>query len=93
MRCRTEEWIPSANLALGRQPDARDYTVEAAILWDLGVESIRLLTNNPAKVDGLLALGIAVLERVPLSGGVNRHNRFYLEAKVMKLGHWPDVFF
>ena len=80
-----------ANLALGQQPDSRDYTVEAAILWDLGIASIKLLTNNPAKVDGLLALGIAVLERVPLSGGVNRHNRVYLEAKAMKLGHWPEV--
>jgi 3,4-dihydroxy 2-butanone 4-phosphate synthase/GTP cyclohydrolase II len=77
-----------ANLALGQQADARNYTVEAAILRDLGVESIRLLTNNPDKVDGLLALGIAVL-RVPLSGRVNRHN--YLEAKIMRLGHWPDV--
>jgi GTP cyclohydrolase II len=80
-----------ANLALGHAPDSRDYTVEASILLDLGVKSVRLMTNNPHKVRRLEELGVEVSQRVAMQGGRNPHNRSYLETKTRKLGHWPDA--
>ncbi len=76
-----------ANLELGYPADARHYAVEAQILSDLKVSSIRLMTNNPAKIDGLRELGIDVVDREPLVAGVNGHNRKYLAAKADRLGH------
>lgn len=76
-----------ANLALGLPADARDWGVAAAILADLGVRSLRLLTNNPAKRDGLLAHGLDVLAVVPLTVPANPHNAAYLRAKAERLGH------
>jgi 3,4-dihydroxy 2-butanone 4-phosphate synthase/GTP cyclohydrolase II len=76
-----------ANLELGLPVDARDYGNAAQILADLGVRSVRLLTNNPAKVQGLESFGVEVRGRVPLPVVVTEHNRRYLTAKRDRLGH------
>lgn len=76
-----------ANLELGLPADARDYGTGARILADLGVRSVRLLTNNPAKRTGLAAYGVDVVEQVPLVVPSNEHNRAYLRAKADRLGH------
>jgi 3,4-dihydroxy 2-butanone 4-phosphate synthase/GTP cyclohydrolase II len=75
-----------ANLELGLPVDARDYSTGAQILADLGVHSVRLLTNNPAKVEGLSRYGVDVA-RVPLPVPVTAHNLRYLAAKRDRLGH------
>lgn len=79
-----------ANLALGLPGDARDYTAAGDILKDLGLRSVRLLTNNPDKVSQLEAHGIAVDARVPLIVGVGAHNAGYLETKRARMGHVFD---
>jgi GTP cyclohydrolase II len=79
-----------ANLALGFQADARRYDLAAAILGDLGVRSIRLLTNNPLKVAGLRSAGVTVAERIAHWVGENQHNAAYLAVKRRKMGHHPD---
>lgn len=76
-----------ANLALGLPIDARDYGAATAILQDLGIESVRLLTNNPEKVRQLEEHGIGVEERVPLVVGVGAFNEGYLETKRDRMGH------
>lgn len=76
-----------ANLALGLPADARDYGAATAILQEMGISSVRLLTNNPAKVDALENHGIAVSERVPLVVGVGAFNEGYLETKRDRMGH------
>jgi 3,4-dihydroxy 2-butanone 4-phosphate synthase/GTP cyclohydrolase II len=76
-----------ANQALHQPIDSRDYSAGAAILYELGVRDIRLLTNNPAKIAGLECHGIRVVERVPLRLQPNEHNAGYLRAKREKLGH------
>jgi len=76
-----------ANLSLGLPVDSRDYGVGADILMDLGVRSVRLMTNNPVKRDGIEERGVTVLERVPLSAAANDENRRYLETKATRLGH------
>ncbi len=76
-----------ANLALGLPADARDYGTGAQILADLGVKSMRLLTNNPAKRAGLDGFGIVIKERVPLSIASNPHNERYLATKATLMGH------
>ncbi len=76
-----------ANLTLGHPADARHYGTDAQILRDLGVESIRLLTNNPDKIDQLGRLGIVVEDRIPLEIGPSAHNAEYLTAKAEKMGH------
>ena len=76
-----------ANLKLGFGEDLRDYTIGAAILKDLGASSIRLLTNNPRKIEGLEEYGIKISERVPLVIESNKHNKKYLGTKNKKLGH------
>ncbi len=78
-----------ANEALGFAADERGYGAAAAILDDLGVDAVRLLTNNPAKVDALEEHGIAV-ERVPLQVGRRPENADYLDTKAEKLGHAID---
>ena len=80
-----------ANLDLGFPEDGRDYGVGAQILTDLGVTSLRLLTNNPAKRAGMEENGLRIVERVPLVIGENDHNRSYLRTKVAKLGHLMDL--
>lgn len=76
-----------ANLMLGHQADARDYTVAAHILRDLTVSAVRLLTNNPSKIEGLEQLGISVTERVPLPPALNVENAAYLATKVERMHH------
>jgi GTP cyclohydrolase II len=76
-----------ANLRLGFAIDARDFSVAARMLSLLGITSVRLLTNNPAKVDGLSAEGIAVVERLPHAVESNPHNERYLATKRDRTGH------
>ena len=76
-----------ANEALGHKPDLRDYGIGAQILADLGLRSIRLLTNNPRKIVGLEGYGLRVIERVPLEIEPNPSNYQYLVTKKNKLGH------
>jgi GTP cyclohydrolase II len=78
-----------ANRRLGFADDERDYVHAAAILRALGIDKVRLLTNNPAKVAGLEAAGIAVVERVPHHMPANPHNADYLATKRRKSGHLP----
>ncbi len=75
-----------ANLRLGLPVDAREYSVAAQLLDDLGVRSVRLLTNNPAKVDALAAHGFGVT-RIPLPPLTTPHNLRYLTTKRDRLGH------
>lgn len=76
-----------ANLALGFEPDLRDYGIGAQILADLGLTGIRLMTNNPKKVIGLEGYGLMVVETIPVIVPPNPHNRKYLETKQQKMGH------
>src|SRR5687767_1214862 len=76
-----------ANLALGLPEDMRDYRVAAEMLLDLGVRRARLLTNNPAKIEGLGHYGVEVVERVPLGISPNPSNLAYLRTKREKMGH------
>lgn len=76
-----------ANLLLGFAPDLRDYGIGAQILADLGLSSIRLLTNNPAKRVGLEGYGLDIVERVPLEIKPNEFNQKYLNIKKIKMGH------
>ena len=83
-----------ANLALGFEPDLRDYGIGAQILADLGLHQIRLLTNNPKKVIGLDGYGLKVVETVSIVCEPGEYNRRYLETKMNKMGHLlnlPDV--
>jgi 3,4-dihydroxy 2-butanone 4-phosphate synthase/GTP cyclohydrolase II len=79
-----------ANVELGFPPDARDYGVGAQILVDLGISTIRLLTNNPTKRAGIEGYGLSIVEQVPLETAPTRENRGYLETKAAKLGHLID---
>ncbi|WP_217136315.1 GTP cyclohydrolase II [Leucobacter chinensis] len=76
-----------ANIQLGLPADSRDYTAAADILTDLGISSVRLLTNNPDKVEQLSARGITVAEQVPLVVGVTDSNAAYLSVKRDRMGH------
>jgi GTP cyclohydrolase II len=78
-----------ANLALGFEADLRSYDLAAGILADLAVQSIRLMTNNPAKQDGLARAGVRVDAVEAHWVGASEHNADYLEAKRLKLGHLP----
>jgi GTP cyclohydrolase II len=80
-----------ANLALGFDADARNYDIAGRMLADLGVKSVRLLTNNPLKVKGLRDAGVVVSERVSHWVGENQHNAGYLAVKRRKMGHHPDT--
>ncbi|NUL81338.1 MAG: bifunctional 3,4-dihydroxy-2-butanone-4-phosphate synthase/GTP cyclohydrolase II [Armatimonadetes bacterium] len=79
-----------ANRALGFKADLRDYGIGAQILLLLGIRSLRLMTNNPAKISGLEGYGLKVVEHVPIVAEPTEHNRGYLLAKVEKLGHMID---
>ena len=76
-----------ANLELGLPADAREYSAGAQMLADLGVRSVRLLTNNPAKVTGLTSCGVDITDRIPLPAAVTPYNLRYLVTKRDKLGH------
>ena len=76
-----------ANERLGFAADQRDYAICLPMLEHVGVQSLRLMTNNPRKVKALTDMGITVAERVPLHTGHNPHNKLYLATKANKLGH------
>jgi len=76
-----------ANERLGFGADLRDYGIGAQILCDLGLSTIRLLTNNPKKVIGLSGYGLQIIEQIPIEASPNEHNRHYLKTKKEKLGH------
>lgn len=77
-----------ANQALGYEADERDYDVAAKIIQDLGIVSLRLLTNNPQKMKGLEHNGIHISERIALEIPASRENARYLSTKKEKMGHW-----
>ena len=79
-----------ANVELGFPPDPRDYGIGAQILYDLGVRSMRLLTNNPSKRAGLEGYGLSIVERLPLETTPTAENLEYLRTKREKLGHLLD---
>ena len=79
-----------ANLALGFRDDERDYSVAAHMIHSLGVRSISLMTNNPEKVKQLTQHGVEVVGREPHLIEPNEYNRFYLETKSNRSGHWID---
>jgi GTP cyclohydrolase II len=79
-----------ANLALGFRDDERDYAVAAHMLMSLKIQSVRLITNNPKKIQQLIDYGINVTDRVPHVMEPNDHNLFYLQTKAAKSGHLMD---
>jgi GTP cyclohydrolase II len=76
-----------ANVQLGFAADGREYDICKPLLSHFGVNKVRLMTNNPAKVDALRSLGVEVVERVPIETGLNPHNQDYLAVKMQKMGH------
>jgi len=76
-----------ANEQLGFEADSREYQICQPMLEHFSVRSVRLLTNNPRKVDAMGEMGIQVAERLPIHVGINSHNESYLAAKIDKLGH------
>ncbi len=80
-----------ANVHLGLPVDARDYGIGSQILYELGVRSMRLMSNNPTKRAGIEGYGLEIIERVPIEVAPNDHNRRYLETKATRLGHELSV--
>ncbi len=76
-----------ANIHLGHEADERQYDIAALILEDLGVNSVKLITNNPQKIDALKCLGIQVDGRIPIEPSIHNDNRYYLKTKVQKMRH------
>jgi GTP cyclohydrolase II len=79
-----------ANEALGFRDDERDYSIAAHMLDSMRIKSVRLITNNPRKIEGLKTFGINVIDRIPLVIPPNPYNAFYLETKAVKSGHLMD---
>lgn len=80
-----------ANIALGFRDDERDYAIAAHMLHSLEVRSVRLITNNPNKINQLTRCGVQVAGRIPHVIPPNEHNRFYLETKSKRSGHYIDL--
>ncbi|OSA93976.1 UNVERIFIED_ORG: bifunctional 3,4-dihydroxy-2-butanone 4-phosphate synthase/GTP cyclohydrolase II [Clostridium botulinum] len=80
-----------ANLALGFAPDLREYKASADMLKNLGVERIKLITNNPEKIDGLRESGINIVQRIPVEIPVNKNDEFYLKIKKEKMNHLLNI--
>ena len=80
-----------ANVELGFPADSREYGIGSQILVDLGITTMRLMTNNPAKYGGLEGYGLEIVERVPLRTEPTEENISYLRAKQNKLGHFLDL--
>jgi 3,4-dihydroxy 2-butanone 4-phosphate synthase/GTP cyclohydrolase II len=76
-----------ANLELGLPADLRDYGIGAQILVDLGLSTVRILTNNPKKIHGIAGYGLTVTQQVPIAVDANPHNRAYLSTKAARMGH------
>ena len=76
-----------ANVALGFPPDLRDYSVGAQIIKDLGMKKLRIMTNNPKKIEGLSDYGIEIVERVPIETSHMHQADFYMKTKKEKMGH------
>jgi 3,4-dihydroxy 2-butanone 4-phosphate synthase/GTP cyclohydrolase II len=80
-----------ANVELGFPPDSREYGIGSQILVDLGISTMRLMTNNPQKYGGLDGYGLQIVERVPLRVEPTSENIAYLRTKQEKLGHLLDL--
>ncbi|MFZ5351862.1 MAG: bifunctional 3,4-dihydroxy-2-butanone-4-phosphate synthase/GTP cyclohydrolase II [Bacillota bacterium] len=80
-----------ANIALGFPEDLRDYGIGAQILVNLGIQQVKLMTNNPKKVSGISGYGIEIVERVPIQMNHNERNEYYLKTKKEKMGHFLEV--
>ena len=80
-----------ANEKLGFKADLRDYGIGAQVLADLGIQKMRLITNNPKKIVGLEGYGISVVEQVPIKTSPNQFNQCYLECKQLKMGHYLSI--
>jgi GTP cyclohydrolase II len=80
-----------ANEQLGFEADLREYSMCRPMLDHLGIKTVRLMTNNPRKVNALTEYGVEVAERVPIQTGMNPHNEGYLATKAGKLGHMMDL--
>jgi GTP cyclohydrolase II len=76
-----------ANLELGFKEDERDYSIVGHIFKDLGVEKLKLITNNPKKIDYVESLGIEIVERIPAITQSNKYNEGYLQTKKEQMGH------
>ncbi len=76
-----------ANLHLGFQMDQRDYGIGAQMLRHLGINRLRLMTNNPKKRVGLIGYGLEIVDNVPIEADPNSHNEKYLQTKRDKMGH------